>query len=54
MHEMPHFDYVIINDNFDTALTEFECIVLAQRNGYHSQVCKHTSLIKQLLAKSAN
>lgn len=55
--EMSHaneYEYLIINDNFDTALTEFECIVLAQRNGYHSQACKHTSLIKQLLAKSAN
>jgi guanylate kinase len=56
-NEMSHadeYEYLIINDNFETALREFECIVLAQRNGYGSQSSKHSPLLKQLLAKTAN
>ncbi|MDX1391465.1 MAG: guanylate kinase, partial [Rheinheimera sp.] len=55
--EMSHadeYEYLIVNDDFATALNEFECIVLAQRNGYHSQRCKHSAVLNQLLAKSAN
>jgi len=55
--EMSHadeYEYLIINDNFDTAINEFEHIVLAQRNGYHSQTSKHNALLKQLLARTAN
>jgi len=55
--EMSHageYEYLIINDNFDTALQEFERIVLAQRNGFGSQACKHKALLTQLLAKTAN
>ena len=55
--EMSHadeYEYLIINDNFDTALAEFERIVLAQRNSFGSQASKHSTLLKQLLAKTAN
>jgi len=56
-NEMSHaneYEYLIINDNFDAALHEFESIVLAQRNGYHSQLVKHSTMLNQLLAKTAN
>ena len=55
--EMSHadeYEYLIINDNFETALAEFERIVLAQRNSFGSQTSKHSTLLKQLLAKTAN
>ena len=55
--EMSHadeYEYLIINDNFETALAEFERIVLAQRNSFGSQASKHSTLLKQLLAKTAN
>ncbi|MEH8016554.1 guanylate kinase [Rheinheimera muenzenbergensis] len=55
--EMSHaneYEYLIINDNFDTALAELERIVLAQRNGYASQAARQQALLSQLLAKSAN
>lgn len=55
--EMSHaneYEYLIINDNFDTALTELERIVLAQRNGYGSQAARQRALLSQLLANCAN
>ncbi len=55
--EMSHageYEYLIINENFDTALAEFERIVLAQRNSFGSQSSKHKALLTQLLAKTAN
>ncbi|MBU1308197.1 MAG: guanylate kinase [Gammaproteobacteria bacterium] len=55
--EMSHaneYEYLIINDNFATALAELERIVLAQRNGYASQAARQQALLSQLLAKSAN
>ncbi|GAB58934.1 guanylate kinase [Rheinheimera nanhaiensis] len=55
--EMSHadeYEYLIINDNFDNALNEFERIVLAQRNSFGSQASKHQALLTQLLAKTAN
>ncbi|MBZ9611571.1 guanylate kinase [Rheinheimera maricola] len=55
--EMSHaneYEYLIINDNFATALEEFERIVLAQRNSFGSQASKHNSLLTQLLANTAN
>ncbi|MDX1678563.1 guanylate kinase [Arsukibacterium sp.] len=54
--EMSHadeYEYLIINDNFDSALSEFERIVLAQRSSYSSQLYKQQALLKQLLAKPA-
>lgn len=44
------FDYLIINDNFDKALKEMQAIVLAQRLRILSQVERHSTLIRSLLA----
>lgn len=55
--EMSHaneYDYLIINDNFELALTELERIVLAQRNSFTSQSARQQALLSQLLAKSTN
>lgn len=54
--EMSHadeYEYLIINDDFELALTEFERIVLAKRNDYGSQCSKHQQVLTQLLAKAA-
>ncbi|MEG3765180.1 guanylate kinase [Alteromonas sp. 14N.309.X.WAT.G.H12] len=50
--EMSHFDefdYVLINDNFATALNELEAIVVAQRQRTMKQQMRHQNLIKDLL-----
>lgn len=50
--EMSHygeFDYVIINDDFDTALQELKSIILASRVTRAKQQTKHAALIAQLL-----
>ncbi|WP_333607273.1 guanylate kinase [Arsukibacterium sp.] len=54
--EMQHadeYDYLIINDNFQQALSELEHIVLSQRNSYSSQHSRHQGLLQQLLAITA-
>lgn len=51
--EMSHFkefDYLIVNDDFDSALQELEQIVLGQRLKTHKQALKFESLLKDLLA----
>ena len=45
-----HFDYVVINDNFDTALGELQAIVTASRLTLDKQRRRHTTLIDDLLA----
>lgn len=55
-NEMQHaeeYEYLIINDNFEQALTELTCIVLSQRNSLLSQQSRHRLLMQQLLAKPA-
>lgn len=52
-NEMSHydeFDYLIINDDFDTALAELRAIVVACRQRRPRQTLRHEALIKQLLA----
>ncbi|KZN47536.1 guanylate kinase [Pseudoalteromonas luteoviolacea CPMOR-2] len=44
------FDYVIVNDDFNTALTELEHIVVAARLQTTAQQIRHKDLITQLLA----
>lgn len=41
------FDYVIINDNFDLALSQLSAIVKAKRCCFSRQVIAHTDLFKQ-------
>ncbi len=51
--EMSHyneFDYLIINDDFDTALNELSSILLAERCKQGIQTKKHLNLVKDLLA----
>lgn len=52
-NEMSHFDeahYLIVNDDFDTALQEFRAILLAQRLLLEKQRQRHHSLLKSLLS----
>lgn len=43
------YDYVVINDDFDTALTQIETIVLAKRLSLKCQSVRHQSLITDLI-----
>ncbi|ESP92728.1 MULTISPECIES: guanylate kinase [Pseudoalteromonas] len=45
------FDYVIVNDKFETALTELEHIVVAARLQTKAQQVRHQALIAELLAE---
>lgn len=51
--EMSHyneFDYVIVNENFDAAVSELRAIFQAQRLKYDAQKERHAALIQALLA----
>ncbi|SMF24002.1 guanylate kinase [Alteromonadaceae bacterium Bs31] len=51
--EISHYveaDYLVINDTFDQALTEFRAIVLAQRQSLEKQQQKHQNLLQELLS----
>lgn len=51
--EMSHYveaDYLIVNDDFDTALTEFRAIVTSQRLRLEKQQRRHQSLLESLLS----
>lgn len=51
-NEISHYvesDYLIINDNFDTALAEFKAIICAERLKLQKQQQKHLSLLNSLL-----
>lgn len=45
------FDYVIVNDDFQQALSELKAILTAERLKLASQEIRHKALIEQLLAK---
>ena len=52
--EMSHYveyDYLIINDDFATALNELKAIFVAQRQLQDSQHLRHSQLLEQLLAQ---
>ncbi|ANF62289.1 guanylate kinase [[Haemophilus] ducreyi] len=52
--EMTHyneFDYVIINDQFETALTELKSILTAERLKQSAQAIRQQALIAELLAE---
>jgi guanylate kinase len=51
--EMSHygeFDYLVVNDDFNTALNELKSIIMANRLQQKSQAIKLKSLIHDLLA----
>jgi guanylate kinase len=53
--EMSHhseFDFLIVNDNFDTAVREMQSIFLASRLRCQVQVERHEALIEALLSDS--
>ena len=43
------YDYVVVNDDFDTALAEIETIVMAKRLSLKSQTVRHQALLENLL-----
>jgi guanylate kinase len=50
--EMSHYveaDYLIINDDFTTALAQFQALITSQRLRLNRQVEKHSDLIHELL-----
>lgn len=53
--EMSHyqeFDYVLVNDDFSTALSELEAIVCAQRLRQVKQQIRHRDLLNDLVGKA--
>jgi Guanylate kinase len=43
------YDYVVVNDDFETALSEIETIVMAKRLSLKSQTVRHQALLENLL-----
>ena len=53
LDELSHyaeFDYLVINDQFETALTELRAIVVAQRQRRTAQLERHPELLRILLS----
>jgi guanylate kinase len=50
MSHYGEFDYLVVNDDFNTALNELESIIIANRLKQQSQAIKLKSLIHDLLA----
>ena len=51
--EMSHYveaDYLVVNDDFDTALKELQAIVLCQRAALEKQAQRHQDLLNDLLS----
>ena len=51
--EMSHydeFDYVLVNDDFDSALAELRCLIQAERLRLSTQLARRQALIGELLA----
>ena len=57
VHEMSqyvHADYVVINDNFEVALTELKAIIVADRQTLARQQSRYQTTIATLLQKDGN
>ena len=50
MSHYPEYDYLVINDRFETALLELKAILLAQRQRLALQQARHPALLEGLLA----
>lgn len=51
--ELSHYveaQYIIVNDNFDTAVADFRALILAQRLSFAKQQQKHATLLQSLLS----
>ncbi|MGP1958605.1 MAG: guanylate kinase [Arsenophonus sp. NC-CH8-MAG3] len=44
------YDYIIVNDDFNTALGDLECIIRSERLRSKHQIQRHNTLINKLLA----
>ncbi len=56
-NEISHYheyDYVVINDHFNTTLEELKAIILAARHGYSRQKDYFDTFVRQLLNDGAN
>ena len=54
MSQYVHADYVVINDNFEVALTELKAIIIADRQTLARQQRRYQSTITTLLNPSTN
>lgn len=54
MKQYLHFDYVVINDDFDVALSQIRAIILASRLTLEKQQKRHEKRIFELLNTNAN
>lgn len=50
MEHYPEFGYIVINDDFDTALTQLQAILTAQRLKREVQCVRHVDLLNDLLS----
>lgn len=48
MAHAPEFEYVIINENFDTALSQMQAVVVASRLAYGQQAVRHRDTLTAL------
>ena len=54
INEMSHyaeFDYLVFNDEFETALSDLQAIVLARRQRFAAQARRHAETLRALLAE---
>ena len=49
MQQYSNFDYVIINDDFNKALYDLECVIIANRLVLAQQSTRHQKLIEELI-----
>ena len=49
MQQYTNFDYVIINDDFNKALHDLECVIIANRLVISQQADRHQELIEKLI-----
>jgi guanylate kinase len=49
MEHYPEYDYLLINDDFETTLTELRAIIVARRQLLDHQVARQQQLIRELL-----
>jgi len=49
MQQYSNFDYVIINDDFNKALHDLECVIIANRLVLSQQATRHQELIEKLI-----
>ena len=48
------YDFLVVNDNFETALTELRTIIKAMKHGYHQQKGHYDAFVKHLLNEDGN